>query len=58
MSLDIAQAYDSVNKKFFLNFQIKVKNTEDLQIVNLMKSLYTNQKVVIGDKFFCVTKLI
>ena len=50
MVLDIASAYDSVNrKKLFKFLDSRIKSKEDEQIVNLIKSLYTNQKISIGD---------
>lgn len=33
-----------------------MKNDSDLQILKLIKSLYTNQKIVVGDKKFSPTK--
>ena len=57
IAFDLAKAYDIINRHHLFDFLDKRVSTEsDHQILNLVKNLCTNKKIMIGDKSFFPTK--
>lgn len=57
MAIDITKAYDNVNRRKLFNFlDDRVRSDFNRQVINLIKSLNTNQLVLIGDESFSPSK--
>lgn len=57
IAVDLAKAFDSVDrKKLFKFLEDRVETDCDRVLINLIKSLYTNQTIKIGNNTFTATK--
>jgi len=57
LAINITKAYDNVNRrKIFQFLDQRALSDFEKQVVNLIKSFYTDQKVFIGEKCFCPKK--